>query len=171
LRVVRTGIGSDYEVFADYVAEEDYIVDDKEVLLEIDDEHYSFLVEIKATTATISRMTTTQADTSVKNKDRFILCIVRLESSTVTPEAVREGCRFVMDIGERIEPVWKEYLRYQETKGEVCSRVGDVELMVGSSEVRFAVADTAWAHGLTLDQVVERILSLSRERSSAAGLG
>jgi hypothetical protein len=157
LKVTRTGVGSDYEV------EEDYVIDDEEVVLAIGNGRWSYLVEIKATVGSVAKMTVVQARTAVDNKDKFILCIVRLDSSDVTPEAVRKQCRFVMDIGRRIAPVWEEYCRYQETKGEVCARVGEVELIVHDSEVRFAVGAGAWADGLSLHDAVEQIRSACRD--------
>ncbi len=156
LKVTRTGVGSDYEV------EEDYVVDEKEVILAIEDGRRPFLVEVKATVGKVARMTVTQAATAVGNKDRFILCVVRLDLPDATPEIVQERCRFVMDIGHQIEPVWEEYRRYQETKGEACTRVGEVELIVHESEVRFAVGDGAWAGGLSLHNAVKQILSACR---------
>lgn len=66
--------------------------------------------------------------------------------------------------------MWNEYLRYRETKGEACTRVGEVELIVGDSEVRFGVADGAWAAGLTLEDAVEQIVASLAGKSSAAGL-
>lgn len=160
LKVTRTGVGSDYEV------EEDYVVDDKEIILAIEDGRRSFLVEVKATVGKAARMTVTQAETAVGNKDRFILCMVRLDSPDATPEIVRERCRFVMNIGHQIEPVWEEYHRYQDIKGEACTRVGEVELIVSDSEVRFAVGDGAWAGGLSLPNAVERILIACRGEDS-----
>ena len=71
----------------------------------------------------------------------------------MTPEAVRNGCRFVMDIGDGIEPVLKEYGKYQSAKVEACARVGDVELVMKNAEIRFMVAQkrvtVAW-HSTTL---------------------
>ena len=107
-------------------------------------------------------MTVTQAQTAVANKDRFALCVVPIGSAGVTPENVQEGCRFVMDIGDRIEPIWGEFDRYQDTKREVCSRVGEVELIVQDSEVRFSVTDGAWAGAPLLQDAVKRIVSACR---------
>lgn len=156
LKVTRTGVGSDYEV------EEDYVVDDTEVILAIEDGRRSFLVEVKATVGKVARMTVTQAETAVGNQDRFILCMVQLGSPDVTPEIVRERSRFVMGIGQQIQPLWEAYRRYQDTKGEVCTRVGEVELIVRDGEVRFAVGEGAWAGGRSLHDAVEQILSACR---------
>ncbi len=150
LRVNRTGVGSDYEV------EQDHVVGEEEVLLAVEDDAQSFLIEIKATYGDAVRMTTTQAKTAVENKGRFALCIVRLDGP-VTPEAVRNGCRFVMDIGDRIEPVWGEYTKYQSAKVKACARVGDVELVMDDAQIRFSVSTEACDSGLTFDEAVARL--------------
>ncbi len=160
LKVTPTGVGSDFEV------EEDYVVDDKEVLLVIENDRRSFLVEVKATAGNAVRMTVTQAQTAVSKQDRFILCVVHLDSSDVTPEIVCQRSRFVMDIGQQIQPLWEAYLRYHATKGEVCTRVGEVELIVHDSEVRFAVGEGAWASGRSLNDAVKQILRTCRDGSA-----
>lgn len=154
LKVIRTGIGSDYEI------KEDYVVDDREVMLTIENGRKSFLIEVKATVSNVARMTVKQAETAVGVSDGFILCIVRLESREATPELVQDQCRFIMDIGYQLKPVWVEYCQYQTTKGKACSRVGEVELIVQDSEVRFAVSEGAWEGGLKLQEAVEQILSI-----------
>jgi hypothetical protein len=156
LKVTRTGVGSDYEV------EEDYIVEGKEIILTIEDDRKSFLVEIKATTGKAARMTEMQAETAVANKERFILCVVGLDSTDITPEIVRERCRFVMDIGHQIEPVWEDYSVYRETKDELRTHVGEVELIVLGNQVRFKVAEGAWLNGRSLLDAVEQILRACR---------
>lgn len=161
LMVTRTGVGSDYEV------EEDYVVEDEEIILKIEGERRSFLIEVKATTGSVARMTVTQAKTAVDNKDRFILCMVRLDSSDVTTEIVQERCRFVMNIGHDVEPVWEEYHRYQEAKGEIRTRVGEVELIIHDSEIRFAVGEGAWADGLSISDAVEQMLTACPEKDGA----
>jgi hypothetical protein len=141
LKVTRTGVGSDYEV------EEDYVVDDKEIIFTVENGQHSFLIEVKATIGNVARMTVTQAEMAVNNKSSFILCMVRLDSPDVTPEIVQTRCRFIMDIGHQIEPVWQEYCRYQETKSDACANVGQVKLIIIDSEVRFAVERGAWTGG------------------------
>lgn len=149
LKVTRTGVGSDYEI------EEDYVIDDEEVVLSVTDGRKSYLIEVKATVSNDARMTKKQAETSVTEKDRFILCMIRLDSREATPDLVRAQCRFIMDIGRQIEPVWNEYNRYLDTREEVCSRVGEVELIVQESDVRFAVGKGAWENGLNFCDAIE----------------
>jgi len=156
LKVTRTGHGSDYEV------EEDYVVDDKEVILTVMDGSRSFLIEVKATRGSTARMTVMQAQTAVVNKNRFALCVVPLGSADATPENVQEECRFVMDIGDLIEPVWEEFDRYQDTKRDVCARVGEVELIVHDSEVRFSVTEGAWLGSPLLQDAIKQIMNAFR---------
>ncbi len=158
VKVSRTGIGSDYEV------EEDFVVNDEEIILDVEGEHQSFLIEVKATLSNAARMTVKQSEIAVNNKGRFILCMVRLDSPDVTPEVIRKRCRFIMDIGHQIEPVWQEYCRYKKTKSEACVGVGPVKLIVSDNTVRFAVDKGAWKKGLSLDDAVKQILNASRRK-------
>jgi Holliday junction resolvase len=154
MTVTRTGVGSDYEV------EDDFIVDDEEVILTLEGPHRSLLVEVKATRGDAARMTVRQAEEAVANKDRFALSMVRLGDAEITAEAVRTQCRFIFNIGDQIGPVWAELSRYRKAKESVCTRVGDVELVVTDAEVRFAVGQGAWDAGLPLEAAVERIRGL-----------
>jgi hypothetical protein len=104
-------------------------------------------------------MTVAQARTAVNESERFALCVVQLDTSDVSAEIVREQCRFVMDIGTRIEPIWDEYDRFEETKGELRTTIGDVGLDIAGSDVRFRVSAGAWAEGLAFDDAVSFILS------------
>lgn len=151
LNVERTGVGSDCEV------ENDVVEDNQEMLLELKGERRSLLVEIKGTLSNVVRMTERQAEKAVSEAERFTLCIVRLDDSEVTIDAVRERCRFVFDIGAQVAPVWKEYSRYRKSKAEACTRMGDVELVVNDGEVRFAVGQGAWDAGVPLDRAVKQM--------------
>ena len=159
-KVERTGIGSDYEV------EQDYVEEGHEVLLTIRTPSSSILVEIKSTLGDQARMTVPQAQTADGNKDRFALCVVRLSSRDITLEAVRQGCRFITDIGHRIGPALANYRQYQTTRTVVCSQPGDVELVMTESEVRFAVSADLWDSGMKLDDAVAYFRSLAANPSS-----
>src|SRR5207302_6221084 len=134
VKVTRTDVGSDFEL------NEDYLQDGQEVLLVLEGAHQSILVEVKATTGDVVRMTVAQAGTAVKESDRFALCVVQLDSPDVSAEIVREQCRFVTDIGTRIEPIWEEYDRFEETRGDLCTTIGDVGLDIAGSDVRFRIS-------------------------------
>jgi len=160
VKVTRTGVGSDFEVT------EDYLQDGQEVLLVLEGTRQSILVEVKATTGDVVRMTVAQARTAVEESERFALFVVQLDTPDVSAEIVREQCRFVTDIGTRIEPVWEEYDRFQETKGELRTTIGDVGLDIAGSEVRFRINAGAWTEGLEFDDAVSFILSTCGARKS-----
>jgi hypothetical protein len=160
IKVMRTGVGSDFELT------EDYLQDGQEVLLVLEGTRQSILVEVKATTGDVVRMTVAQARTAVNESERFALCVVQLDTPDVSAEIVREQCRFVMDIGTRIEPIWDEYDRFEETKGELRTTIGDVGLDIAGSEVRFRVSAGAWTEGLSFDDAVSFILGTCGARES-----
>jgi hypothetical protein len=153
VKVIPTGIGSDFEVT------EDYLQEGQEVLLRLEGTRQSILVEVKATTGDVVRMTVAQARTAVDESERFALCVVQLANPDVSAEIVREQCRFIMDIGTLIEPIWNEYDRFEETKGELRTTIGDVGLDIAGNEVRFRVSAGAWAEGLAFGDAVSFILS------------
>jgi hypothetical protein len=164
LQVKRTGVGSDYEV------KQDHIVGEEEVLLSVESESQGILIEIKATCGDSVRMTTTQAETAVTNKPRFALCIVQLDGP-VTPEAVRSGCRFITDIGSRIDPVFSEYRKYQSAKVKACARMGDVELVMTDTEIRFMVSTEVSGTGLAFDDAVSHFKTCTGAKPVDAGPG
>lgn len=159
VKVTRTGVGSDFEVT------EDYLQEGQEVLV-LEGARQSILVEVKATTGDVVRMTVAQAGMAVEESYRFALCVVQLDTSDVSAEIVREGCRFVMDIGTLIEPIWEEYDRFQETKGELRTTIGEVGLDISGSEVRFRIGAGAWREGLAFDDAVSFILSTCGAREA-----
>jgi hypothetical protein len=73
---------------------------------------------------------------------------------------------FVMDIGSQIEPIWEEYDRLEETKGELRTTIGDVGLDIAGSEVRFRIGAGAWKEALEIDDAIALILSTCGPRRS-----
>jgi hypothetical protein len=148
ISVDRTGVGSDFEI------SQDYLIDEEEVMLSLG-ERSKILVEVKSTTQNVVRMTVAQGRLATERPDQFVLCVVPLdEILETTPENLKECCRFVVDIGRRIQPIWEEYTRFEETKGEVCTPIGDIELYVEESQVRFAVRSEVWISGLPFNEFV-----------------
>jgi hypothetical protein len=149
LRVTRTGVGSDYEVENDIVAE------GREVLFTISDDIRSFLIEVKATTTTVVRMTVAQARTATEQRGRFALCIVKVDGPEITESMVARTCRFITDIGDRLEHAWDGYNAMERAKAVAITPSGGVELVMNGTEIRFAVGDAVWAGGLRLDDAVD----------------
>jgi hypothetical protein len=71
-----------------------------------------------------------------------------------------------MDIVTRVEPIWDQYDRFEETKGKLRTTIGDVGLDIAGSEVRFRVSDGAWTEGLAFDDAVSFILRTCGARKS-----
>ncbi len=145
LTVTRTGIGSDYEV----EVENDFLEGNDEVLLQVGGTKKTFLIEIKSTTENDVRMTVPQAKTAVAEKKRFSLCTVNLPKTEVTKEIVLAGSHFTMDIGERILPLWDEYLRIENTKQEAHVQQGGIKLEISESQTRFSVGREIWELGMS----------------------
>ena len=160
IKVTRTGIGSDFEVT------EDYLQDGQEVLLVLEGTRQSILVEVKATTRDVVRDDYRSGAYGCERIRTVRLCVVQLDTPDVSAEIVREQCRFVTDIGTRIEPIWEEYDRFQRTKGELRTTIGDVGLDIAGSEVRFRISAAAWTEGLAFDDAVSFILSTCGARKS-----
>jgi len=144
LTVTRTGIGSDYEV----EVENDFLEGNDEVLLQVGGTKKTFLIEIKSTTENNVRMTVPQARTAVAEKKHFSLCTVILPKTEVTKEVVLAGSHFTMDIGERIRPLWNEYLRIENTKQEAHIQQGGIKLEISESQTRFSVGREIWELGI-----------------------
>jgi hypothetical protein len=118
----------------------------------------SWLVEVNATTQDVARMTVAQARAAIENLDGFVLCVVQLDGVTpVSQEVLKERCHFVVDIGRRIQPIWNNYSRFEETKGEVRTSIDDIELYVEEGQVRFAIGSEVWENGLPFDEFVSFI--------------
>lgn len=154
LRVSRTGVGSDFEV------ENDVSHDGQEILLTVEGGTTSYLVEVKATTREAVKMTVTQAKTATEQQRRFVLCMVMLPEGEITKDAVAQSSRFVPDIGIRLEPIWDRYAGLEATKASATRPADGIELVVTDSQTRFAIDDTVWASGLTLDHAAEHFMGL-----------
>jgi hypothetical protein len=112
IAVCRTGVGSDFEVA------QDYLIDDEEMMIALGGERRSWLLEVKATTQDVVRMTVAQARKAIENLDEFVLCVVRLDDTTaVSQETLKERCYFMNDIGQRIQPIWNNYTRFRKNQG------------------------------------------------------
>jgi len=151
LTVTRTGIGSDFEV----EVENDFLEGNDEVLLQVGGTKKTFLIEIKSTTENDVRMTVPQARTAVAEKKRFSLCTVSLPKTEVTKEVVLAGSHFTMDIGERIQPLWDEYRRIEDTKQEAHVQQGGIKLEISESQTRFSVGREIWELGISLKDATD----------------
>lgn len=152
LRVVRTGVGSDYLV------ESDFLADGQEWLLRIESpSNRSMLLEIKATRTDHARLTRRQAAEAVRERGHFALCVVEVPSDAASVDSVANA-RFVLDIGDRLAPLERELEVVESAQAAASTRGAGVELEVSGSEVRFKVVKATWTTGVALEEFVDRVV-------------
>jgi len=149
--VERTGIGSDFEIAYEHEA------DEVDIRVKVSGKGKSFLIEVKATVDMTAKMTEKQASTAVEEKDSYLLCIVNRSPGGPLETQVREGARFVHDIGERLGNLWSRYRHLQETRNITPTRDEDIELEMDQGITRFRVGAAVYATGLNFDELVELI--------------
>ena len=150
--VDRTGTGSDFEISAENgdVANLDISLGDRD-----------WLIEIKATRHQEIRMTHIQAKTSVKEGDRFLLCVVPVEDGNTELEldVVQDAMRFVQGIGSRVASLCKAVEELENLRDNITtSRSSGIQLEVESGKARICVANSVWENdGFRLEDLAERL--------------
>lgn len=138
-KVERTGTGSDFEI-----------------TLTISQNDKSWLVEVKSTRQdgdyqSVS-MTSTQAQTAVTEKEKFLLCVVPLEQEYPTEKNVKEKMLFIQNIGDCIAPLLKRLNRLTDDVPT------DLELKVEKDNIRVLVKKPLWVReGFPLRDLLERL--------------
>lgn len=147
--VKRTWKGSDY------VVEHDLIKDDKEIIFEVKKEEKIHLyIEVKTTSQESVRMTLTQAREARDKSDKYVLCVVKLESSEINEENIKSSVKFVIDIGQKVkDKVTKvENLKDEQDKIVV---TGDIEVEITEGHIRFKINKHVWEEGITFNQFLK----------------
>ena len=136
-KVERTGTGSDFEI-----------------TLNVSRNDQSWLIEVKSTRQdgdhqSVS-MTSTQAQTAEKEKEKFLLCVVPLEQEYPTEENVKEKMLFIQNIGARIAPLREKLDKLTDYTST------DLELKVEKKNVRVLVKKSLWdREGFPLTDLLE----------------
>lgn len=155
--VRRTGVGSDFEIAAEL---------GDVTKLKLVREGQSWLVEVKSTRDRTVRMTDTQARTAASEGERFLLCVVPVESGGCNPTAddVGTNMRFIADIGVRVESLCDNLEELEDMRCDITSKESlGVQLEVNPGPVRVRVASSVWEDdGFPLDELAERLLSHAR---------
>lgn len=142
-----TGIGSDFEIDAGQ--------------LEISKKKRKWLVEVKATRSQDVRMTTTQAKESVTKKDGFLLCVVPVKTDDLPElDAIRSNMRFVENIGNRMNPLYKNLKDYNQQRENITvkkPKKSEVQLVVFAGVEHFQVNSSLWEYGLNLTRLVAKL--------------
>ena len=138
--VSHTGIGSDFEVRLNIVR------NDK-----------NWLVEVKSTRQEGDhqsvRMTSTQAQTAVKEKGKFLLCVVPLGQEDIISETVRENMRFIQNIGDSIAPLWADLKSLRKKPAGI-----DIILDVEEGKAGILVKKSVWENdGFPLENLAKNL--------------
>ena len=153
--VRRTGIGSDFEIAMEL---------GDVTNLELTKSGQSWLVEVKATREQkVVRMSDTQARTAAKENERFLLCVVPVDSESEDPELddVLADMRFVADMGSRVTSLCDDLGDFEERRDEITAdELSGVQLEITSGPARVRVARSVWENdGFPLDELSERLSS------------
>lgn len=154
--VKRTHIG------ADLVIEHDFVEEDQntEIGLELAKESSRWMVEVKATRDNDVRMTPAQAKNAMVRADKFLLCVVPVETNAVPGlDDVRRNMKFVEKMGERVSEVCRNLDAFEEQRHQITREDGDgVKLVVMSGTTRISVASSVWKDdGFGLDALANRL--------------
>ena len=152
--VCRTGVGSDFEI----AFETGHLAN-----LHITRERQSWLVEVKATRDQRVRMTDTQARTAVDEEDRFLLCVVPVDSDNIIAESadIWSVMRFVPGLGQRLAVICDYLGGYDEMRTDITSDTASgVQLEITPGPARVRVASSVWEdEGFPLDELAARLLA------------
>ena len=147
--VRRKPIGSDFEIEHD-------VVD-----IEVKGKDQTWLIEVKATRDQSVRITEKQAKTANKEGDRFLLCVVPIESGngSLSLEDVRTSMRFVGNFGPRVASLCDHIDKFKGLRTKITAdKVSGVQLEVNSGVTRVRVEASVWEEGFCLEDLRDRLL-------------
>ena len=131
--------------------------------LHITKEKLSWLVEVKATRDQRVRMTDTQAKTAVNEGNRFLLCVVPVESGDTNPQAadIWPNMRFVAGLGDRLADLCNNLGDFEDMRVDITADAATgVQLEISPGPARVRVASSVWENdGFPLDELVVRLLT------------
>ena len=152
--VRRTGVGSDFEI----ALEIGHLAN-----LHISREKRSWLVEVKATRDQRVRMTDTQARKAVSEGDRFLLCVVPVDSDNISIDSVniRANMRFVGGLGELLADLCNDLGAFEGIRTDITADTATgVQLEISPGPARVRVASSVWEDdGFPLDELAARLSS------------
>lgn len=152
--VNRKPIGSDFEI------EHDLIENDKEIGIELVQEHQSWLIEVKATRSKEVRMTSTQAKKSVEKGNSFLLCVVPLDPEDTEPEldTVRTKMRFLKNIGFRVAPLCDSLDKLEKLQDKITADNGSGIQLKVTRGAGVHVVNSVWeTDGFPLENLTEQL--------------
>jgi hypothetical protein len=161
LRIMRTGWGSDFCI------EHDLVDESGEVAFELRSTHgSSFLVELKSAFGATVSMSEKQGSEAVTRQDSFALCVVPLQSETISPETLRKTARFVPDIGRLLKEAVVDLKSLRDFEIQAAISGSDVDVVIQGSEVLYKVKEPVWRAGLDFQQFITFLLRFFGELPS-----
>lgn len=135
LKIVRTGLGSDYAL-----VESDFTVENKEVIFQVG----SILIELKASGKPYTEMTPLQGQTAVLNAKQFILAVLPLANYAIDEDNVKNHVRFVTNIGSVLKPHFDSFQSYNKEKNCAIADSDQARLSIEDGDVRYQVKSVLW---------------------------
>ena len=150
-KVCRTGVGSDFKIEADDIAQ-----------LELSKSGKTWLIEVKATRDDSVRMTSTQARRSVEEGTGFLLCVVPVNPGSSLPDLhdVQTNMRFVANVGPKVAGLCKALDNLENLRDSITiENSSGIQLEVVSGIARVRVANSIWQNsGFPLDELAQRLM-------------
>lgn len=153
--VTRVNIGADFKIMLEIGTLATFNID------KVDQ---SWLVEVKSTRndsgSTSVRMSTVQAETARKKKERFLLCVVPIgqENTNLDLEGVKQNMLFIENIGERVDQLCGNLKMYEGFRNLITAENPEVELIVEEGNAGIRVKKTVWeTEGFSLENLAERL--------------
>lgn len=148
--VQRTGVGSDFQIEYDNVAQ-----------LELAKLGITWLVEVKATRGNVVRITYAQARAAVEKETRYFICVVPVESeiADLNMDDLQTDMRFVQNIGARVAPLCSDLEGFNELRNVITGDISSgVQLEVESGTARVRISNSVWKNeGISLVEFANRL--------------
>ncbi len=147
----RTGPGHDY-----LVAEGE---EEDAGRIEIESPTGKVFVEIKATTTNVARMSVKQVGEAVSNQERYFLCVVAASDSDLNVEDFKAKARFVLNIGELFQHLWREYVSMKTTVSLTRKSESGLAIELTDQQAKFRVDEAVWQAGVNFENVIAEFKS------------
>lgn len=144
----RTGPGHDYLIKPLEGEEEDA------GRIEVAGPNGVVYVEIKATTTKMARMSVKQVQEAVANRERYFLCVVSVSSWNLDVDDFKERARFVVNIGDLFENLWREYSSMQDTVSKTPKYESGLAIELTDQQAKFRVDEKVWEVGMSFADVL-----------------
>ncbi len=112
------------------------------------------------------KMSSSQGKKAVKEKDKFLLCVVPIPGNTKpNSNTVRENMRFIANIGERVAPLCENIDQFEIVRADITGEsFSDVEVVVDGGKASILIKKAAWEEdGFRLEKLVEHLIPTNND--------